>query len=57
MTKLRLDSNALICDCDMKWLVERARNKADMAAVCQGPDEMRGKRLDDMRPDDFHCGK
>ncbi|XP_076248599.1 peroxidasin [Calliopsis andreniformis] len=56
MTRLRLDSNSLICDCNLVWLVHRLQNKpSEMAAVCEAPDEMRGRSLTAMSPDDFHC--
>ncbi|XP_014210778.1 peroxidasin homolog [Copidosoma floridanum] len=55
--KLRLDSNALICDCEILWLVERMKERVEMPAVCRGPREMEGKRLDDMTPEDFHCSR
>ncbi|XP_011499674.1 PREDICTED: peroxidasin [Ceratosolen solmsi marchali] len=57
MTKLRLDSNALVCDCKILWLVEMMKNKMEMAAVCQAPNEMKGKKLDEMTAADFHCSE
>jgi peroxidase len=61
MTKLRLDSNALVCDCKMLWLVEKMKNKMEsrmeMTAVCQEPNEMKGRKLDDMTAADFHCSE
>lgn len=56
-TRLRLDSNALVCDCEIVWLVEKMRNRMESDVVCQGPQEMKGRRLDDMTPDDFHCSQ
>ncbi|XP_043287207.1 peroxidasin isoform X2 [Venturia canescens] len=57
MTRLRLDSNALVCDCDLVWLVERLREKPprETTAVCESPPEMRGRSLDAMTSFDFHC--
>lgn len=56
MTRLRLDSNALVCDCNLVWLVQRLQSKpAEMAAICQSPNEMKGRSLTTMSPDDFHC--
>ncbi|KOC63131.1 Peroxidasin [Habropoda laboriosa] len=58
MTRLRLDSNALVCDCNLMWLVQRLQSKpSEMAASCQSPDEMKGKWLTNMSPNDFHCTK
>ncbi|XP_076650032.1 peroxidasin [Halictus rubicundus] len=58
MTRLRLDRNALVCDCDLVWLVQRLQHKpSEMAAVCQSPVEMKGRSLTAMSPDDFHCTK
>ncbi|XP_076385365.1 peroxidasin [Megachile rotundata] len=58
MTRLRLDSNALVCDCNLVWLVHRLQSKSsEMAAICQAPDEMKGRSLTTMSPDDFHCSK
>ncbi|KYM94403.1 Peroxidasin [Cyphomyrmex costatus] len=58
MTRLRLDSNALICDCNLVWLVERLQDKpTEMAAICQSPHEMKGRSLTTMLPEDFHCTK
>lgn len=56
MTRLRLDSNALVCDCNLAWLVERMRDRrSEMAAICQAPQEMKGRSLTTMTIDDFHC--
>ncbi|XP_014486409.1 PREDICTED: peroxidasin homolog [Dinoponera quadriceps] len=58
MTRLRLDSNALVCDCNMAWLVERMRDKhSEMAAICQAPQDMKGRSLTTMSIEDFHCTK
>ncbi|CAL7935809.1 unnamed protein product [Xylocopa violacea] len=58
MTRLRLDSNALVCDCNLVWLVQRLQSKpSEMAAICQAPNEMKGRSLTTMSPDDFHCTK
>lgn len=56
MTRLRLDSNALVCDCNLVWLVQRLQSKpSEMAAICQSPNEMKGRSLTTMSMDDFHC--
>ncbi|KAL2739715.1 peroxidasin [Vespula maculifrons] len=57
MTRLRLDSNELVCDCNLLWLVERLEKRPtdEMAAICQYPNEMKGKPLTTMTSRDFHC--
>ncbi|XP_046606804.1 peroxidasin [Neodiprion virginianus] len=56
MTRLRLDSNSLVCDCDLMWLVQRLQDKpGEMAAVCDSPNNMRGRSLIGMSPKEFHC--
>ncbi|XP_046815214.1 peroxidasin homolog [Vespa crabro] len=59
MTRLRLDSNELVCDCNLLWLVERLEKRPtdEMAAICQYPNEMKGKLLTTMTSSDFHCTK
>lgn len=58
MTRLRLDSNELVCDCNLLWLVERLEKKPiEMAAMCQYPDQMKGRPLTTMTSKDFHCTK
>ncbi|XP_015185112.1 PREDICTED: peroxidasin [Polistes dominula] len=59
MTRLRLDSNELICDCNVLWLVERMEERPtdEMSAVCKYPNEMKGKALKTMTSKDFHCIK
>ncbi|KAL2716374.1 peroxidasin [Vespula squamosa] len=59
MTRLRLDSNELVCDCNLLWLVERLEKRPtiEMAAICQYPNEMKGKPLATMTSRDFHCTK
>jgi peroxidase len=56
----RLDSNALVCDCEMMWLVQMLKDKlrgTQAAATCQYPVTMQGKSLTAMTETDFHCSR
>ena len=56
----RLDSNALVCDCEMVWLVQTLQDKlkgTQAAATCQYPIAMQGKSLTAMTETDFHCSE
>lgn len=56
----RLDSNALVCDCQMMWLSKMLQDKQDSSqftATCQFPSNMEGKSLAQMNEKDLHCGK
>ena len=56
----RLDSNALVCDCEMMWLVQMLQDKlkgTQAAATCQYPIAMKGKSLTSMTETDFHCSE
>lgn len=56
----RLDSNALVCDCEMVWLVKMLKEQmkdTQTAAICQQPQDMQGKSLAMMTDLDFHCRK
>ncbi|XP_078041721.1 peroxidasin [Augochlora pura] len=58
MTRLRLDSNALVCDCNLVWLVQRLQNQPlQREALCESPEQMQGRSLMAMSPNDFHCTK
>nr|CAD7426504.1 unnamed protein product [Timema monikensis] len=60
LKRLRLDSNALVCDCEMVWLVKMLQAKqktTQAAATCQYPIAMQGKSLASMSEHDFHCKK
>jgi len=53
-----LDSNALVCDCEMVWLVKMLKDQmkdTQTAAICQQPQDMQGKSLSLMTDTDFHC--
>ncbi|KAI8430939.1 hypothetical protein MSG28_001055 [Choristoneura fumiferana] len=55
--KLRLDSNALICDCNMLWLVRMLTVHSDMtvAATCYGPANAIGTPLSAIKEQDLNC--
>jgi peroxidase len=56
----RLDSNALVCDCELVWLVQMLKEQmkdTQTAASCQQPQDMQGKSLALMTDQDFHCRK
>lgn len=56
LTRLRLDSNALICDCSIAWLAKMLKeNSIHAAADCKYPTEMYGKPLKSMSTKDLHC--
>lgn len=59
LQKLRLDSNALICDCAMLWFVRMLAEHSQMsiAATCYEPAEATGTSLAAMKEKDFHCRK
>lgn len=55
-----MDSNALVCDCEMMWLVQMLKDKlkgTQAAATCQYPIAMKGKSLTSMTETDFHCSE
>ena len=55
----RLDSNALVCDCDMMWLADMLKEKhgyTQAAATCEYPHSLQGRSLMSINKDDFHCG-
>lgn len=56
LRRLRLDSNALVCDCQMFWLAKMLNDSAIQAAAnCDAPQDMYGKPLKGMSAHDFHC--
>uniref|UniRef100_A0A3P9Q350 Leucine-rich repeat LGI family, member 2a n=1 Tax=Poecilia reticulata TaxID=8081 RepID=A0A3P9Q350_POERE len=50
LTHLDLRGNAFECDCRAKWLMMwlKSTNATVSDVVCAGPDDMKGKRLNDM---------
>lgn len=55
LKRLRLDGNALVCDCGLKEMMIDVPKAAEVAAVCQYPENMRGKSFHDMSPNDILC--
>lgn len=56
---LRLDHNALICDCKIAWLsrmLSKTHTKLQASAICDQPREMSGMSIINMEPSHFHCG-
>ena len=57
--KRRLDSNALICDCQMLWLTKMLIEKqgtTQAAAICQYPDTLTGRSVSSLI-EEFNCSK
>lgn len=57
----RLDSNALVCDCDLMWLGELmqgyARNgQTQAAATCEYPRRLQGRSIASLTVEEFNCG-
>lgn len=58
LKRLRLDSNALVCDCGLMWLVKMLNvSSVQAAATCQTPNDMNGKSINGMMESDFKCRK
>lgn len=56
----RLDSNPLVCDCNLKWLrtfVTSATHLMEVAATCLEPAELSGIAISEVEPQDFGCGE
>uniref|UniRef100_A0A452TKP2 Lactoperoxidase n=1 Tax=Ursus maritimus TaxID=29073 RepID=A0A452TKP2_URSMA len=56
----RLDSNALVCDCDLMWLGELmqgyARNgQTQAAATCEYPRSLQGRSIASLTVEEFNC--
>lgn len=55
----RLDSNALICDCQLLWLAKMLNEKqgtTQVAAICQSPDQLNGRSVTSLI-EEFNCSK
>lgn len=53
----RLDSNALICDCQILWLAKMLNEKqgtTQAAAICQSPDQLVGRSVTSLI-EEFNC--
>ena len=58
----RLDSNALLCDCDLMWLAELLKKYAEQgsiqtAATCEAPRELHGRSIVTLTTQEFNCGE
>uniref|UniRef100_A0A667I480 Peroxidasin like n=1 Tax=Lynx canadensis TaxID=61383 RepID=A0A667I480_LYNCA len=56
----RLDSNALVCDCDLMWLGELMQGYArdgqtQAAATCQYPRRLQGRSIASVTVEEFNC--
>ena len=54
----RLDSNALICDCQLMWLANMVKEKeghTQVAATCEFPSVLQGKSLTSLTDEEFQC--
>ena len=58
----RLDSNALVCDCEMLWFAQMLKrrqhsgSRVHAEATCHHPNNLHGRSLMRIDNDDFHCG-
>lgn len=59
LRRLRLDHNALVCDCKLAWLSKMLTksNVVQASANCAQPTEMHGMSLIGLEHKHFHCGK
>ncbi|XP_033097959.1 peroxidasin homolog [Anneissia japonica] len=62
LERLRLDSNRLVCDCKLMWLVQMLQEAGryghtQSAAVCEHPKDLRGKNLISLTPSQMNCQK
>ena len=57
MLSRRLDSNSLICDCEIMWLAEmlKENHSTQTAAICEYPKNLQGKPLTTLKNEDFRC--
>ncbi|KAK9530377.1 hypothetical protein VZT92_011882 [Zoarces viviparus] len=57
LTKVDLRGNNLICDCNLKWLVEwmHLTNATLDQIYCSGPPVQQGKKINDLLPHSFDC--
>ncbi|XP_067938237.1 peroxidasin homolog isoform X2 [Watersipora subatra] len=58
LSRFRLDSNPLVCDCKLKWLKAYAANNTNLmevAATCFKPDELNGVAVTEVAYEQFNC--
>lgn len=58
----RLDSNALICDCELLWLAELIKDytrkgNTQAAASCEYPKTLQGRPVASLLVEEFTCGE
>lgn len=55
----RLDSNQLVCDCDLVWLATLLRRtpNTETAATCHEPAKLKNRPLVRLTPRDLNCSK
>ncbi|XP_059614618.1 peroxidasin isoform X2 [Phlebotomus argentipes] len=58
LRRLRLDGNALECDCRLLWLLKLLTNPTtnfQIAATCSSPSNLAGKNIYVVKESDLHC--
>ena len=56
----RLDSNPLVCDCELVWLAKMLKDNLEStqaAATCDYPSNLKGRSLIEIDTSEFNCGK
>ncbi|KAK3090062.1 hypothetical protein FSP39_008890 [Pinctada imbricata] len=58
LRQLRLDSNPIICDCDILWLsqfLQRRSGRIQASAICRQPQQLQGRHVSRLTPTDLNC--
>lgn len=58
----RLDSNSLVCDCELLWLAELLKQHAERgsiqsAATCEAPRDLHGRSIASLTAQELNCGE